>query len=160
VRTVAGLQAVVFALCGDEFAVDVVHVREIDRMARITRVPRVPPYVEGIINLRGQLVPVVDLRKRLGMPHADATKSSRIVVAEIGGRSVGMIVDEVREVVRIPADQIAPSESVLEGLATEYVGALAKAGSRVIVILDLQRVLAGVPSGRSEAPGDDADKGR
>ncbi len=110
-------------------------------MVPITRVPRVPAHVEGIINLRGQLVPIVDLRTRLGMPHAVPTKFARIIVAEIGPRSIGMIVDEVREVVRIPVDQIAKSEGVLEGLANEFIGALGKVDERLIILLDVEKVL-------------------
>jgi purine-binding chemotaxis protein CheW len=135
------VQVVVFALQGNEFGIDIVQVREIDRLVPITRVPRVPAHVEGIINLRGQLVPVVDLRTRLGMPHAAPTKFARIIVAEIGSRSIGMIVDEVREVVRIPIDQISKSEGVLEGLANEFIGALGKVADRLIILLDIEKVL-------------------
>ena len=146
------LQIVVFALQDNEFGIDIAQVREIDRLVPITRVPRVPAHVEGIINLRGQLVPVVDLRTRLGMPHATPTKFARIIVAEIGARSIGMIVDEVREVVRIPIDQIAKSEGVLEGLANEFIGALGKVDERLIILLDVEKVLG------SEAPSDLTDK--
>jgi purine-binding chemotaxis protein CheW len=134
-------QIVVFALQSNEFGIDIGQVREIDRLVPITRVPRVPAHVEGIINLRGQLVPIVDLRTRLGMPHAAPTKMARIIVAEIGPRSIGMIVDEVREVVRIPTDQIEQSEGVLEGLANEFIGALARIGERLIILLDVEKVL-------------------
>lgn len=147
------LQIVVFALQSNEFGIDIAQVREIDRLVPITRVPRVPAHVEGIINLRGQLVPIVDLRTRLGMPHAAPTKLSRIIVAEIGPRSIGMIVDEVREVVRIPVDQIAKSEGVLEGLANEFIGALGKVDERLIILLDVEKVLG------PEAPTVLADKG-
>jgi len=147
------LQVVVFALAGNEFGIDIVQVREIDRLMPITRVPRVPAHVEGIVNLRGQLVPIVDLRTRLGIPHTEPTKTARIIVAEIGPRSIGMIVDEVREVVRIPVDQIADSEGVLEGLANEFIGALGKVDERLIILLDVERVLG------PEAPADLTDKG-
>jgi purine-binding chemotaxis protein CheW len=152
-RTTADTQqVVVFALESNEFGIGIAQVREIDRLVPITRVPRVPAHVEGIINLRGQLVPVVDLRTRLGMPHATPTKSARIIVAEIGSRSIGMIVDEVREVVRIPLDQIAASEGVLEGLANEFVGALGRLGERLIILLDIEKVLG------AEAPTVGTDK--
>jgi len=146
-------QIVVFALQGSEFGIDIGQVREIDRLVPITRVPRVPAHVEGIINLRGQLVPIVDLRTRLGMPHAAPTKTARIIVAEIGPRSIGMIVDEVREVVRIPFDQISQSEGVLEGLANEFVGALGRIDERLIILLDVEKVLG------PEAPTVLTDKG-
>ena len=148
-RTTESLQAIVFKLGDDEFGIEITQVLEIDRLVRITRIPRVPPYVEGIINLRGRLVPVVDLRTRLGMPHATPSKNARIIVAQIGARTVGMIVDEVREVVRIPVDQIDESQGVLAGLATEYLGAVGKVGERLIVLIDVQKVLAGTSA---EAP--------
>ncbi|HTX02935.1 MAG TPA: chemotaxis protein CheW [Candidatus Acidoferrales bacterium] len=146
------VQVVVFALHENEFGIDITHVREIDRLVPITRVPRVPAHVEGIINLRGQLVPVVDLRTRLGMPHSVPTKLARIIVAEIGPRSIGMIVDEVREVVRIPIEQIDKSEGVLEGLANEFIGALGRVDERLIILLDVERLLG------PEAPTEPADK--
>lgn len=153
------LQTVVFTLDQSEFGIDIARVREIDRLMKITRVPRVPAHVEGIINLRGQLVPVVDLRTRLGMARATPTKTARIIVAEIGTRSIGMIVDEVREVVRIPLDQIDRSEGILEGFASEYVGALGKVDGRLIILLDLGNVLgAGVALDLAEAQPRRADK--
>jgi purine-binding chemotaxis protein CheW len=157
-RAVETLQIVVFALGGEEFGIDITHVREIDRMMSITRVPRVPGYVAGVINLRGQLVPVVDLRARLEMAPTAPTKHSRIIVAEIGPRTIGMIVDEVREVVRIPADDVDPSAGALEGFATEYVGALAKVDQRPIILLDVSRLLAGSAPVPSEALVHGADK--
>lgn len=157
-RAAETFQAVVFTLANEEFGVDITQVREIDRLMRITRVPRVPPFVEGIINLRGHLVPVLDLRTRLGLPRAVPSKNARIVVAEIAGRSLGMIVDEVREVVRIPTDQIVESQDVLDGLAMEYVGAVAKIGERVIVLLDVAKVLAGTSGQTAEALAAETDK--
>lgn len=157
-RAAENLQAVVFRLGEEEFGIDITQVREVDRLVRITRVPRVPPFVEGIINLRGQLVPVLDLRTRLGLPRAAPPRTARIVVAEIDGRSLGMIVDEVREVVRIPSDQIVESQVVLEGLAMEYVGAVAKIDGRVIVLLDVAKVLAGTSQQMPEALAVEADK--
>ncbi|MGA3037673.1 MAG: chemotaxis protein CheW [Vulcanimicrobiaceae bacterium] len=147
------LQVVVFALQDNEFGIDIAQVREIDRLVPITRVPRVPAHVEGIINLRGQLVPVVDLRTRLGMPHSVPTKLARIIVADIDTRSIGMIVDEVREVVRIPVEQISKSEGVLEGLANEFIGALGRVDERLIILLDVEKLLG------PEAPNALTDKG-
>jgi purine-binding chemotaxis protein CheW len=156
-RVADSLQAVVFRLGNEEFGIDITQVREIDKLVHVTRVPRVPSFVEGIINLRGQLVPVLDLRTRLGLPHGLPPKSARIVVAEIEGRTFGMIVDEVRAVVRIPGDQIVESHVVLEGLATEYVGAVAKIEERVIILLDVAKVLSGTTE-MPEALAADADK--
>ena len=136
------LQVVVFALGDIEFGVDILQVREIERMRPITRVPHVAAYVEGVVNLRGRLVPVVDLRVRLGLPAKVPTKATRIIVAELGDRHIGMIVDQVREVARIPVNQIDDNEGILAGLAAEYVGGLARMDNRVIILLAVQNILS------------------
>ena len=136
------LQVVVFALGDIEFGVDILRVREVERMLPITRVPHVASYVEGVVNLRGRLVPVVDLRTRLGLPPKAPTKAARIIVAQLGERHIGMIVDQVREVARIPVDQIDDNEGVLAGLAAEYVGGLARMDNRVIILLAVQNILS------------------
>lgn len=142
------LQVVVFALGEIEFGIDILQVREVERMLPITRVPHVAPYVEGVVNLRGRLVPVVDLRLRLGLPSKPPTKAARIIVAEIGDRYVGMIVDRVHEVARIPIGQIENNEGILAGLAAEYVGGLARMDNRVIILLAARNILAaGGPEG-------------
>jgi purine-binding chemotaxis protein CheW len=153
------VQVVVFALGGIELALNVIEVREINRLSPIRRLPHVAAYIEGVINLRGQLVPIVDLRARLGLRPKSPPKTARIIVAEIGDRCVGMLVDRVCEVMHISADQIDDSEAVLAGLAAEYVGGLAKVDGRVIILLALQNILgAGIPA--AEAPGLSADKDR
>jgi purine-binding chemotaxis protein CheW len=153
------LQVVVFALGEIELALDIADVREINRLSPITRLPHVPAYIEGVINLRGQLVPIVDLRTRLGLRPKSPPKTARIIVAEIGDRLIGMIVDRVCEVRRISADQIDDSESFLAGLAAEYVGGLATVDERVIILLAVQNIL-GADALIAEAPARSADKDR
>lgn len=153
------MQVVIFALGEIELAIDITDVREIDRLSPVTRLPHVPDYVEGVINLRGQLVPIVDLRTRLGLRQKAASKTARIIVVDIGDRCMGMIVDRVCEVARIPADQIDNSESVLAGLAAEYVAGLAKIEGRVVILLAVQNIL-GTGSAVAEAPAVSADKER
>lgn len=137
----ATLQIVVFALGEIELGIDILQVREIDRPLPVTRVPRVPSYVEGVINLRGQLVPIVDLRARLGMRPKPATKDSRIIVAAIGDRLIGMAVDRVCEVARIPVGEIDANEGILAGLEAEYVSGLARIDNRVIILLAVQNIM-------------------
>jgi purine-binding chemotaxis protein CheW len=153
------VQVVIFALGDIELAINITQVREIDRLCPVTRLPHVPDYVEGIINLRGQLVPIVDLRARLGLRRKVAPKTARIIVVETGDRCMGMIVDRVCEVAHIPTDQIDDSENVLAGLAAEYVAGLARIEGRVIILLAVQNIL-GPGSTVAEAPAVSADKER
>lgn len=155
----AALQVVIFALGDIELAIDITQVREIDRLSPITHLPHVPVYVQGVVNMRGQLVPIVDLRARLGLRPRPAPKTARVVVAEVGDRSMGMVVDRVCEVTRIPVDQIDDSRNVLEGLAAEYVAGLAKIDGRVVILLAVQNIL-GAGSTLPEAPAVSADKER
>ena len=134
-------QIVVFQLENEYYGADISVVREVVPLQRVTRVPRTPPYVEGVINLRGRVIPVIDLRRRLGLPAGHTTKSTRIAVAEVGGDQVGMIVDAVEEVVRVPADAVEPPSSLMAQLARDAVLGVAKVDSRLITLLDLRRIL-------------------
>ena len=107
-------QLVIFDLAAESYGVDINAVQGIIRMQTITKVPRTPEFVEGVINLRGEVIPVVDLRKRFGLTATEETKDSRIVVVYIGGQQVGMVVDAVTEVLRISADSIEPPRAVTE----------------------------------------------
>jgi purine-binding chemotaxis protein CheW len=134
-------QLVVFQLANELYGADIGVVREVSPLQRVTRVPRTPSYVEGVTNLRGRVIPVVDLRLRLGLPGAAPTKSSRIAVAELEGGQVGMIVDAVQEVLRVPASAIEPPTQLLSKVDAEYVRGVAKENGRLIILLDLDRVL-------------------
>lgn len=137
----ATTQLVVFQLGPELYGADIAAVREVGPLQRVTRVPRTPAYIEGVTNLRGRVIPVVDLRKRLGLPTAAATKSTRIAVAELEGGQVGMIVDSVQEVLRVPASSIKPPSAMMSKVETEYMQGIAKVDGKLIVILDLARVL-------------------
>jgi len=134
-------QLVVFQLGSELYGADISVVREVSPLQRVTRVPRTPKYMEGVTNLRGRVIPVVDLRRRLGLPVAAATKSTRIAVAELEGGQVGMIVDAVQEVLRVPASSIEPPSQLLSKVDSEYVQGVAKVDGRLIILLDLARVL-------------------
>jgi purine-binding chemotaxis protein CheW len=136
------LQIVVFRLANELYGADISAVREVGPLQRVTRVPRTPGYVEGVTNLRGRVIPVIDLRKRLGLPTAAATKATRIAVAEIDGGQIGMIVDAVVEVLRIPMNSIEPPSAMLSKIDSDYMLGVAKASDRLIIMLDLTRVLA------------------
>lgn len=134
-------QIVVFQLGKELYGADISVVREVGQPQRVTRVPRTPKYVVGVTNLRGRVIPVVDLRQRLGLPVTAATKSTRIAVAELEGGQVGMIVDAVQEVLRVPVSNIEPPTLMVSKVDADYVVGVAKVDQRLIILLDLARVL-------------------
>ena len=137
-------QLVVFDLASEFYGVDIGDVREIIRMQNVTRVPGTPVYMEGVINLRGKVVPVVDLRKRLDLKVKPQTKESRIVVVDIGGKDVGVIVDGVTEVLRIPLSSVEPPSQMIANSETAYIRGIAKLKEKLVILLDLDKVLANV----------------
>jgi purine-binding chemotaxis protein CheW len=137
------VHVVSFSLGSEEYGVDISQVQEIIRMVEITHVPRAPHFMEGVINLRGQLIPIIDLRTRFGMPRADQTKSTRIVVTEIGSKRVGIVVDAVSEVLNIPLEQVENAPEMIAGVGTEYIQGVGKVGERLIILLDLTMVISG-----------------
>lgn len=137
------LQLVSFNIGTEEFGVDILKVQEINRMVDITRVPRSPDFVEGIINLRGKVIPIIDIRKRFNMELAEHDKNTRIVVVDIDGQVMGMVVDSVSEVLRIPASTIEPPPKVVSSIDSDYIRGVAKLEDRLLIYLDLSRILSG-----------------
>ncbi len=135
-------QLVVFRLANDVYGLEIQAVREIIRMQEITRVPNAPEFIEGVINLRGRICPVMDLRKRFAVGASDVTAESRIVVVEIAGEDVGMIVDAVTEVLRIPGDRIKPPSSVVTTTETRVVEGIVNLDDRLIILVDLDTLLS------------------
>ncbi|MEJ5186784.1 MAG: chemotaxis protein CheW [Candidatus Geothermincolales bacterium] len=135
-------QLVVFSLGREEFALDVSQVREIIRMEEITRMPKSPPFVEGIINLRGQIIAVMDLAKRLNLPSTERTDAQRIVVVETEDLKVGMIVDSVSEVMSITEDEIEPPPTLVSDPSTPFILGVVKRDRRLIILLDLSKLLS------------------
>ena len=135
-------QLVVFTLSGGAYGVDIGTVREIIRMQEITQIPKTPVYVEGVINLRGRVIPVLDLRRRFGLEVTEYTQDTRIVVIDIGGTDIGAIVDEVTEVLRVPLGAIEPPSDVVLGDDSEYVVGVVKLGERLVILLELARALS------------------
>ncbi len=140
-KAVSEKQLVVFNLSGETYGVDISAVHEIIRMQSITNIPRTPDFVEGVINLRGRIIPVIDLRKRFGLEQGETTQLSRIIVVEVDGITVGMIVDAVSEVLRLPANSIEPPPPVISGVAVEYIHGVGKLDEQLIILLDLNKVL-------------------
>jgi purine-binding chemotaxis protein CheW len=135
-------QLVVFALGKEVYAVDIGIVREIIHIQAITRVPGTPNSVEGVINLRGAVIPIVDLRKRFKLESIEQDKNTRIVVVNCNGQDVGVIVDSVAEVLRIPVESIEAAESIFSGEHLEHLLGIVKLSGRLIILLDMDRVLS------------------
>ncbi len=135
------LHLVTFSLMGEVFGLPILDVREIIRMTEITPVPQAPGFVEGVINLRGQILPVVDLRKRFGISPKENDDTTRIVVVELSHAAVGLIVDSVSEVLRIPADVVAPPPSLVAGsIGAEYIKGIGHYDERMIILIEMRKV--------------------
>lgn len=135
-------QYVVFRLGDENYGIDVNHVREIITMQKITEVPGTREFIEGVINLRGYVIPVFNLRKKFSLPEREVTRATRIVVVEVEGEAVGIIVDEVYEVLRLAREEIErPSPSIVAGIDSEYIKGIAKLERGLVILLDLERVL-------------------
>ncbi|MCD6134235.1 MAG: chemotaxis protein CheW [Candidatus Omnitrophica bacterium] len=137
------IQVVIFKLGEEEFGGDIFQIREIIRVPEITPVPQAPDFVEGMINLRGQVLAVIDLAKRFGMKgEREQSKDSRIIVVELDDNLLGMIVDAVPEVLRVPEDKIESTpEAITSWVHRDFIRGIANLEGRLIVILDLNRIL-------------------
>ena len=135
------MQLVVFVMESEEFACGINNVREVLKMIRVTPLPRSLDFVEGVINMRGEVIPVIDLRKRFGLPEAERTDESRIIIVEVEERMVGLIVDSVREVLSLSNQQIQEAPSQVAGGKTDLITGVGKVEDRMLIILDLDRIL-------------------
>ncbi|PIZ63746.1 MAG: chemotaxis protein CheW [Candidatus Marinimicrobia bacterium CG_4_10_14_0_2_um_filter_48_9] len=148
------LQLVCFRLSQEDFGVDIHHVQEINRRVKVTKIPQSASFVEGVINLRGKIVPVIDLRRRFGLASAsDQTKESRIVVVETSEMTVGMVVDEVTEVLRLSTDSIKPTPVIAQSeVEHQYIQGVTNfpvrkddasgKSERLLIVLDMDRVFS------------------
>ncbi len=136
------IQLVSFRLGDEEYGVDILNVQEIIKMMEITRVPNSPDFVEGVINLRGKVLPVIDLRKRLGLPKKEHDKATRIIVVEMDKKIVGFIVDSVSEVLRIPYSALEAPPQMSNGVGEEFISAVGKLNDKLLILLDLKRILS------------------
>jgi purine-binding chemotaxis protein CheW len=126
----ARVQLCAFRIGGEDYAIDIMRVREIIHPLPITPVPRTPAFVEGVIRLRGEVLPVLDVRKRLGVPQVPLTRKSRFLVVNVAGRRIGLVVDEVCEVLRLPRSEIRPTPPLAEdGAPVFFLGACGGEGA-------------------------------
>ena len=135
------MQLVSFQLGQEEYGVEITKVQEIILMGEITQVPQTPEYIKGLINLRSTVIPIVDLRLRFGLQEQPTTDNTRIMVINVGGKTIGIIVDAVSEVLRITQDQVAPPPPTVAGLGKEYLIGLAKLEDSLLILLDIDRIM-------------------
>ena len=135
------IQVVGFRIGRETFGLPISIVREIVRVPEITSVPNAPDYIEGVINLRGRIIPIVDLRKRFGEKSFEPNKRNRIVVVEIDSRAIGLIVNSASEVLRIPPSEIEEPHNVFKEGELSYITGVGKLNGRLVILLDLNRIL-------------------
>ncbi len=136
------LQLVSFKIGNEEFGVDILKVQEINKMVPITKVPNSPAFVEGVINLRGKVIPIVDFRTRLGLERVGQTKDTRIIVVDVDSRIIGFIVDSVSEVLRIPVNITEAPPEIATGINSEFIKSVGKLEDRLLILIDLDKILS------------------
>ncbi|MDD5773907.1 MAG: chemotaxis protein CheW [bacterium] len=142
-KSVKEKQLVIFFMAGEEFGVDISQIKEIIRMQDITSIPSAPEFIMGVINLRGQIIAVMNLAKRFGLKEIKLTDKARIIVAEVKDNTVGLIVDEVPEVLRIPEESIDPAPEMIETqIHSEFIKGVGKLENRLVILLDVDRILS------------------
>lgn len=135
------MQVVIFKLGQEDYGLPIEKVQEINRMVSITKLPNTPDFMEGIIDLRGKVIPVMDLRKRFGFSLAERSEESRIMVTDIAGNTVGLIVDGVNEVAKLPGDSIEPPPPSFV-LDAQFVRGVGKRENSLVILLDIDRLVS------------------
>ena len=138
------IQLVTFRIGEEEFGVDILAVQEIIGMMQITMVPRAPEFIEGVINLRGKVIPVINMRTRFNKPALDQDSNTRIVVMELENKIVGFLVDGVSEVLRIPESTVEDPPPVVAGIGSEYIRGIGKLDNRLLILLNLDNLLGSI----------------
>jgi len=139
---VGEVKVIVFRLKDEEYGVEVNQVKSIEKLEHITRVPRTPKFVRGVINLRGVVTPIIDLRKRFELEESVYSESTRIIIVAVGELEVGLIVDAANDVIDIPVDAIEPPPEVVGGVEAAYLRGVAKLDKRLLILLNLDKVLS------------------
>lgn len=136
-----GIQVVAFRLGKEEYAVDILHVQEIVRLLSITRVPRSAKHIEGVVNLRGNIVPIINLHQRFNIESAGEEEDKRIVVFQFDDFKAGIIVDEVSEVLALNSNDIEETDKVYSSMSSDFIKGIARVDNRLFLLLDLQKII-------------------
>lgn len=136
------VQLACFRIGSELYAIDIMRIKEIIRPQKLTPIPKAPSFIEGVINLRGVVIPVADLRKRFDQPISEANRKNRIVVCSLSGRIIGLMVDEVTEVKRFGRQEIAPAPQFIDGPEAHYFLGVARRDEDLIMLIDLEKVLS------------------
>lgn len=135
------IKVIVFQLADKEYAIPVSYVRGIEKLLHITRVPKTPSYVKGVINLRGVVTPIIDLRERFGLVISENEESTRIIIISLNDMEVGFVVDSANDVLDIATDSIEPQPEVVGSSEEEYISGVAKLNNRLLILLHLEKLL-------------------
>jgi purine-binding chemotaxis protein CheW len=138
---VQDVKVIVFQLKNEEYAVPVTQVGSIEKMEHITRVPNTESFIKGVINMRGVVTPIVDLRSRLGLEETPVDENTRIIIVDLDDISMGLIVDAANDVVDIPVDKIEEAPQVIGAINVDYIDGVVKLEDRLVILLDLRKVL-------------------
>jgi purine-binding chemotaxis protein CheW len=134
------MQLVSFKLSSETYGIEITKIREIILVGEITRVPETPHYIKGLINLRSSVIPVIDLRARFSLAENELTQDSRIMVLNVGRRTIGIVVDSVNEVLRVAQDQISPAPPTVASLGNQYMTGLVRLEGQLLILLDVDRL--------------------
>jgi purine-binding chemotaxis protein CheW len=135
------LQLVTFKLAGQKYAVDILKVQEIDNMKEITAIPNAPSYLEGAINLRGKVIPVLNLRKKFSFEENTSPDLAKIVIMDVRGVIMGLVVDSVSDVLRIPRDLVEPPPPVSSNVSSDFIAGIAKLDEGLVILLNIDKLL-------------------
>ncbi|MEI0531850.1 chemotaxis protein CheW [Brachyspira pilosicoli] len=137
------INLVTFKLGNNEYAIDIMQAKEIIKMEKITLIPNAPDYVEGVINLRGNIIPIVDLKKRFNLEENEGEKNTGIIIVKIDDVDMGIIIDAISKVVSISTSNIQPPPPMLSGIGQKYIKGVAKLEDKLLVVLDLEKLIVG-----------------
>ena len=138
----AEVQLVVFNLCNEEYGVDIMQVKEIVNYMVPVKVPNAPEFIEGIINLRSEIIPIINLKKRFNIEGQEIEENKRIIVMNINEKKVGFVVDEASEVISIENESIEPAPDIVTGVDRKYITGIGKSGERILIILELDKLFS------------------
>jgi purine-binding chemotaxis protein CheW len=139
-KATGSMQLVSFKLSDETYGIEITKIREIILVGAITRVPETPHYIKGLINLRSSVIPVIDLRARFSLPESELSQDSRIMVLNVGRRTIGIVVDSVNEVLRVALDQISPAPPTVASLGNQYMTGLVRLDEQLLILLDVDRL--------------------